>query len=486
LYENAKGATYNAPGFYLDGENTVQPSNATAANMHRNGYTFDGWYKLKDGQELTDADKDEDGNYIIGDKFEAFTFGSPLEPVVTNIYAKWTPNTQAPYTIVFWTENIDSIHSAQADKNYDLTASYTGTGTVGQNIPYTFVNNGDEDYVRAGGNDYHYTGFSLIPDSVNQQVTITPEGDAVLNLYYNRIQYDLRFYLYRRNGNGNNDYQFAQNSAAGNNIWGIVNWWGETSLANMPTTTYPGGIKSQSGVGGNNITGYYIVLSAYYGEDISDRWPTYALIGNGRSGNIYYSPVSYVMMVGTKLKPNPSAGGDGTLKGVYNRMDENILGSTNDADGNFLIVRFNSYNEWTYHCYYEAYDGQDLTGKTTRTLNGKTYYLDHDFKSRSSNTLPGSQNPPQYAGFAAVMQSASRPYYDQVYIDGVLNGSPQQNGVSDHDAQLNYYYDRLEYPIHYMDGVYVGGKDNTNILASHPDRELHTNYEPAPHPIRNF
>ena len=336
------------------------------------------------------------------------------------------------------------------------------------------MNNGDEDYVRAGGNNYHYTGFSLIPGSVNQQVTITPEGDAVLNLYYNRIKYDLRFYLYRRNGNGNNDYQFAQNSAGGQNIWGIVNWWGATSQGNMPTTTYPGGIQSQSGVGGNNITGYYIVLSAYYGEDISDRWPTYDLIGTGRSGNTNYSPVSYVMMVGTKLKPNPSSGGDGTLKGVYNRMDENLLGATNDADGNFLIVRFNTYNDWTYHCYYEAYNGQDLTGKTTRTLNGKTYYLDHDFNTRSSNTLPGSQNPPQYAGFAAVMQSASRPYYDQVYIDGRLNGTPQQNGVSGHDAQLNYYYDRLEYPIHYMDGVYVGGNDNTNILGSHPDNELHT------------
>ena len=474
--ENAKGATYNAPGFYLDGENTVQPSTATGDNMHRNGYSFGGWYKLKDGQELTDADKDEDGNYIIGNKFEQFNFGSPLEPVVTNIYAKWTPNKEAPYTIVFWTENIGSIHDAQADKEYDLTASYNGTGTVGQNIPYTFVNNGDEDYVRAGGNNYHYTGFSLIPGSVNQQITITPEGDAVLNLYYNRIQYDLRFYLYRRNGNGNNDYQFAQNSANGNNIWGVVNWWGATNLANMPTTTYPGGIKSQSGVGGNNITGYYIVLSAYYGEDIADRWPTYDLIGNGRSGNTNYSPVSYVMMVGTKLKPNPSAGGDGTLKGVYNRMDENILGATNDADGNFLIVRFNTYNNWTYHCYYEAYDGQDLTGKTTRTLNGKTYYLDHDFTTRSSNTKPGSQNPPQYAGFSAVMQTSSRPYYDQVYINGNLQPANYvgQDGVSGNNCQLNYYYDRLEYPIHYMDGVYVGGSDNTNILGSHPENELHT------------
>ena len=474
--ENAKGATYNAPGFFLDDEDTVQPATATADNMHRNGYRFDGWYKLKDGQELTDADKDEDGNYIIGDKFETFTFGHPLEPVVTNIYAKWTPNTQAPYTIVFWTENIDSINSAQADKVYDLTASYTGTGTVGQNIPYTFINNGDEDYVRAGGSDYHYTGFSLIPGSINQQVTITPEGDAVLNLYYNRIKYDLRFYLYRRNGRGVNDYQFARNSASGNNVWGIVDWYNSTIINDMPTTTYPGGIHNESGIGGNNITGYYIVLSAYYGEDISDRWPTYDLIGTGSSGSTNYSPVSYVMMVGTKLKPRPSDQGDGTLKGVYNRMDENILGLTNDADGNFLIVRFNRYNDWTYHCYYEAYDGQDLTGKTTRRLNGKTYYLDHDFISRSSNTLPASQNPPQYAGFTAVMQSGSdsRPYYDQVYIDGVLNGSPQANSVYNHDAQLNYYYDRKKYPIHYMDGIYVGGNDNTNILGSHPDQELHT------------
>ena len=419
FHENGKGGTYNAPMFVKAGDVTAEPS----LTMTRNGYTFDDWYYGSD---------DGNGNITLGDKF---VFGGTLDDT-THIYANWKANTSAGYTIIFWTQNVSRT-------GYDVKASKRVTnGEVGSYIPYEVNDNQDEDYVTIDETDYHYIGFCLKESDKNQQVTITPEGDAVLNLHYDRIVYNLRFYLYRK-GSENNSYQYAQNSNSGNNVWGIATWYSGTNINDMPTQSYQPTIQSEEVDG---YIGYFISLSAYYGENIIAKWPSYTQI-NGPANN--RQPVSFIMMVGAGLKPSPSNGGDSTIKGEVSVMDENILGKTNDANGNFLIVRFNTYNSWTYHIYYEAASGQDLTGKQTKVLNGKTYYLDHNVSSRSSNTDPAQQNPPQYQGFETV-KDGDRAYY-------LLNST----------CDLDYYYDRLDYSISYFDGTYFGGKDNKVVLYNH-------------------
>ena len=215
--ENGKGATYNAPRFVKAGETT---SNEGMLPMERKGYTFDGWY--------TGAPS-ETGADPTGTVFQ---FGGQLSDTTT-VYAKWLPNTEAGYTVIFWTQN-------QARTGYDVADSYVRTnGTVGQNIPYTVRENGAEDYVERSGAGYdfgthkdehgrnqdngHYTGFCLREDSKNQQVVITPEGDAVLNLYYDRIEYNFKFYVYR-SGDRANRYDVALNSGSGSNLNDLVTW----------------------------------------------------------------------------------------------------------------------------------------------------------------------------------------------------------------------------------------------------------------------
>ena len=57
------------------------------------------------------------------------------------IYAKWTPNEKAGYTVIFWTQNLNK-------DGYEVADSYVNdNGTVGEKIPYTVVENGAEDYV---------------------------------------------------------------------------------------------------------------------------------------------------------------------------------------------------------------------------------------------------------------------------------------------------------------------------------------------------
>ena len=201
--ENGKGGTYNAPVFVKENEVTVAPADREVpVIMARNGYDFIGWYYFPEG--VTVPDQNDKKERDLSDAVE-FDFGHPLEKRTT-VYAKWGPVSQANYLVVLWTQNDDRTA-------YEVAGSNPGRGTVGQGIlAYNnaitgngIKDNQDEDYVRLQlatkqegsdtytytNTDYHYTGFCLKHgDGDIQDVEITPEGDAVLNLYFDRIIYD--------------------------------------------------------------------------------------------------------------------------------------------------------------------------------------------------------------------------------------------------------------------------------------------------------
>ena len=155
------------------------------------------------------------------------------------------------------------------------------------------------------------------------------------------------------------------------------------------------------------------------------------------------------MMVGTKLKPTPTNSGSGTVKGLITVMDENILGATNDANGNYVMVRFpGNYNNWRYHVWFETVPGETYPGKETHTYNGKTYYEETVLEVRSSNTEVSSQNEPKYSGFDFLEKRGQ--YWNNSNYWTTGSGSNTQ-------YHLNFVYNRQKYKITYMDGVYVDG-----------------------------
>ena len=485
--ENGKGGKYIAPQFVKSGNNTEDPQHPAsdsaiypaAVVMTRHGYSFGGWYYFETGVELPEPDAKGMRNL---DTATAFVFGQPL-PKNTTLYAKWVPNTTATYTVILWTQNFNCT-------GYDISDSkVVENGSVGSSIPYTVRDNGDEDYVIVSGTTFHYTGFCLREDNKNLSVEITPEGDAVLNLHFDRIVYNLKFYLYRQAAGSNQSYNangqrsYATRSNAGQNVWNIATGWTDVSASNVPTVgNAPGKTEPRFTVVRDetaqreNINsrsyyfGFYITLTAYYGEDIESKWPTYdEIIGPNNNGT---KPVSFVMMNGTGLKGNnynDSGYGDGrdTIKGVITVMDDGILGKTNDRNGNFLIVRYASYNDWTYNIYYETVPGVTYESTVEKTINGvtKTYYLDHTVASRSSNTYPAQQNPPAYQGFVVAKNADGSEYYD-----GFGPAGTQPGNITGRTVYLNYYFNRLAFQIHYLDGSYFA--ENT-ILETGGGAELH-------------
>lgn len=108
----------------------------------RSGYTFDGWYI--DGQKVTSVS------------------------AKATVTAHWKANSKTEYTVIHWQENAD-------DDNYTLEESVRETGTTGT-----------ETKAQAK----KYEGFTV---QTIEQKTIAGDGSTIVNVYYKRNFYEVKF-----------------------------------------------------------------------------------------------------------------------------------------------------------------------------------------------------------------------------------------------------------------------------------------------------
>ena len=158
-----------APQFRMEALNlsTVTPT--------RSGYTFDGWYI--DGQKVTSVS---------------------AEATVT---AHWKANSETKYTVIHWQENADDNEYSSKDIEKKTGATNSTTNAKAKS----------------------YSGFTA--QAITQK-TIAGDGSTIVNVYYKRNVYDVKFYSYSGWFSSSEEY---------------------TSLR----------------------------ITAKYGANISDKWPTY-------------------------------------------------------------------------------------------------------------------------------------------------------------------------------------------------------------------
>ena len=144
---------YYLMNFNLDGGYGVEPIYArydapiNVGAPTKPGYTFNGW-----NPELPEKMPVDGGTYT----------------------AKWTVG-NAKYVIQYWQENAN-------DDGYSYVEKDDKTGTVG-----TTVN---------GSNDKSYQGFTYNNEKTDKNITIKGDGSTVVNVYYDRNVYTVKFYSY--------------------------------------------------------------------------------------------------------------------------------------------------------------------------------------------------------------------------------------------------------------------------------------------------
>ena len=142
---DTKGGDYMAPQFQMG-----TPLDLSTVTPTRNGYTFDGWYI--DGQKVTSVS---------------------AEATVT---AQWKASSNTKYTVIHWQENAN-------DDEYSSKDIEIKSGTTGAKTAATAKSSKDEDY----------QGFTA---QKIEQKTIAGDGSTIVNVYYKRNIYDVKFYSY--------------------------------------------------------------------------------------------------------------------------------------------------------------------------------------------------------------------------------------------------------------------------------------------------
>lgn len=177
IHFNSAGGSYVAPQFVTG--NTIQP-----ADPARPGFSFEGWYEESENR---------------------FTFGSPLTSNIT-LTAHWKSNTSTKYTVIHWQEKAD-------ESGWSLHETETKPGGTG---------------AQTAAAAKSYDGFTA--QTITQQ-TINGDGSTIVNVYYKRNVYAVKFF----------------------------------------TIKYEGGLLSGKYVKDKEIDS--IRITAKYGANISKKWP---------------------------------------------------------------------------------------------------------------------------------------------------------------------------------------------------------------------
>lgn len=299
---DANGGSYTAPVFYANGAAAAEP--VTKPTLP--GYSFDGWYLDKDCTNPAN--------------FSEITTS-------TTVYAGWEA-ANTTYTVIHWQENAD-------DNGYSYKESETKQGASGKQTAATAKS---------------YLGFTA--QTITQE-TIAGDGSTIVNVYYKRNLYEVKFYSYSGWFSSSEEY---------------VN----------------------------------LRITAKYGANIRDKWPTY----NGSStwattdgGSTYQVNIDTMPLDGAKFY-GPKTG----------------------------------YGSETAHYYVEVLPGES----GTTTYHGTTYKLDH------SDTSPGT-------GYT-VTQNDKYELTGFTYKEGTKNGGKYDNA--------KFYYTRNSYNV-----VYVSNSQTVNTAS---------------------
>lgn len=269
--------------------------------------------------------------------------------------------------------------------------------------------------------------------ATDKNIVIKGDGTATVDVYYRYKEYTLRFYYAATTGgrdtNGDqiNDTNFSTIKIVGgttyyfgswgpdtsndedlleNMYWNYSNQWGQISA--LPSLNTNGQAKNYNHGAetfthnGTAVTYHYISFNARYGDNISEMWPCAVFNSATRTdknnANGWSGKEAFVSAWNGEDHVKYSRDNSNeTIKGLYERLDENLLFHSDFADErtvSYLCFWENGANiSWSvpelyrYNIYLEAYGGQDLTGKTTVTRGGKTYYLANSYDTCDNSSV---------------------------------------------------------------------------------------------------
>jgi len=387
----------------------------------RHGYEFVGWDDVTDGTGDSDPD----------------TLPTTI-PAKNRTYKAIWRTVDTTYTTVYWLQNADD-----GDK-YSFIGSVKGStqsGTTvsgGDTLTATTPLCGNSDTTHTHNKDCYPENFNQLVYNgakTDQNVTIKGDGSTTVNVYYDRKAYTLRFFYARKNSDGqfqlvggttypfgNKDPSFTrpdpynvENLLAKVKVTDWGNITDEPQLKDEYKGKYTKGTRDSNG-----YTYYYLELKARFDADLSALWPgdcfdpvpvaeTHTTntadqyMGVGQWGHY-----AYLAGWNGEFKVKYTLDHDNsTIKGMFQRLDENLLYGPDEGPSNeinFLGYFCNGADvdwsrpwQWLYELYVPVLDGE--TPGPIYNYKGTNYKLIKTIDTADNNTKISHQTQPTLHGF---------------------------------------------------------------------------------------
>ena len=395
----------------------------------RPGYKFVGWAESPDSTETV-------------------TLPATMPLNGATYYAVWEEEENTKYTVVYWLENADAPEDASDLERYDYWASFEETAATGATVygeQYKdYAKFEDKFDVKLDEEEKKYSTFA----KVDEKITVAGDGTSVINVYYNRKEYTLKFYYAMSSGSGDTAKYYV--------IGGTTYYFGvhdgstasdkgdEISLLNQYMTgddpgNQRGEVKSlpvlnekgknrnytlgsdtssvTSGTSGSTTYNYYYIsFTAKYGADLSNLWPCDVFesveINENRYYNKWQGTEAFVSAWnGEHHVYYSQTNTNQTIKGNYLELDYKLLWADGFGDSDTVAylcfwengadINWSVPELYRYNIYVSPLEGLDMTGMEQRTYRGKTYILKDQYNTIDDSDV-NSQTPPAIKGFTYV------------------------------------------------------------------------------------
>ena len=389
----------------------------------RHGYEFVGWDDVTDGTG--------DGN--------PDTLPTTI-PAENRTYKALWRTVSTTYTTVYWLQNADNdkysfIGSVKGSAQSGTTVS--GSDSLRADTPLC----GNNDTTHTHNADCHPKNFNqLVYNSTktDQNVTIKGDGSTTVNVYYDRKAYTLRFFYARKNSAdqfqlvGGTTYPFGNTAFPRPDTYTVDNLlakvkvtdWGNIIDEPQLKDEYKGKYTVGMLVSGD-YTYYYLDLNARFDADLSALWPGdcfervpvqdthYKNKANEHMGEGQWGHYAYLAGWNGEFKVKYTLDhGNSTIKGMFQRLDENLLyGPGEVSEDSSDVINFLGYFcngadvewskpwQWLYELYVPVLDGE--TPGPIYNYKGTNYKLIKTIDTADNNDNISHQTQPTLHGFKA-------------------------------------------------------------------------------------
>ena len=426
-------------------------------NPVRMGYVFAGW---NPGTIIENTDGTATITYPTVANPETFvgvTLPSTM-PHENTIYQAVWKHIATSYTVVYWYENANP----ETDGTYEY--SFWGSQPIG-------LTDGQPNGSVISGDAVTAATYSAVPSFTDSEyatyneaktleaqnkrddldgdgkVIVEGDGSTILNVYFSRATYTLKFYYAMSSGSGDattyyvvggSTYRFGasatiNNADKGNEVKLLDHYMSAYDSGNqrgtvdeLPTLNAIGAARNYtlgydtSTVSYTAYKYYYLSFNAKYGADISNLWPcsvfnSVTLTSTGTNANGWSGKEAFVSawngehhVLYSQLHDGQHTGynDNQTIKGKYAQLDKNLLwaptyGEPSDQTVTYLCfwengaptVNWNIPKLFRYNIYLECVDGVDYSGKTMTTRDGVQYYLADSYDTCDDSEVEKQTQP---------------------------------------------------------------------------------------------